>query len=69
MITMGYLEQHDLLVRWIGDLEVNATSDLHEDEILDTKIEIQGGTICWVPGEKRDEFIKKMQALVNEYRI
>lgn len=69
MIKMEDLQKKDSLVKWIGDLEVNVTSDIYDGKILDTQIEIEGGTLCWVCGEQRQEFIEKMQALVNEYRI
>lgn len=62
-------EQKDLLVKWVGDLEVKATSDVFDGEILDTKIEIQGGTLCWVSGSVREEFLKKLNELIAEYRI
>lgn len=62
-------EQKDLLVKWVGDLEVNATSDVFDGEILDTKIEIQGGTLCWVAGSVWEEFLKKLNDIIAEYRI
>jgi len=62
-------QKKDLLVKWVGDLEVNATSDVFDGEILDTKIEIQGGTLCWVAGSAREEFLKKLNDIIAEYRI
>ncbi len=53
----------------LGNLKITATSEVHLGEILDTKIEIDGGVLCWVAGNECDEFIDKIQALIIQYRI
>ena len=54
----------------IGNLEAKAFSDLDFDgTLLDTKIEISGGVLCWVEGAKRDEFFKEINSVIKFYQI
>ena len=56
-------EQH-----YIGDeLTCEMKIDHIDGEKLDTQIEIDG--TFWVCGSKRIEFIDKLAALIDEYRI
>ncbi len=57
------------ITKQVGDLQITATSEVYFGELLDTTIEIEGGIMCCVAGNEREEFIQKMQELINKYRI
>lgn len=52
----------------IGDLPARLTIDVIAGGATDTKIEIGGGTLCWVSGEKWQEFINELNKIINKYR-
>lgn len=53
-----------------GDnLTINCESEVSDGILLDTKVTIEAGCLCWVSGEERDEFIAKMQEIIDKYRI
>lgn len=54
---------------YLGDLNVKLTSDYIDGKTLDTRVEIEAGTLCWIAGEQRDEFFAKMNELISHYRI
>ena len=53
----------------IGDVELIAESDVYEREVWDTKIILEGYTLCWVTGEDKKHFIMELKRLVEDYRI
>lgn len=54
----------------IGRLNANLKSEVYPDmPIGDTNVEVEGKTLCWVSGKQRDEFIEKLNELINEYEI
>ncbi len=59
-ITITYKEE-------LGNLTAVVTSEVHDGRVLDTKIEIEGQSLCWVSGEQKDEFLNKMKELIEEY--
>ncbi len=38
-------------------------------EYLDTRIQINGDTLCWVSYPELDDFVKELQAVISKYRI
>jgi hypothetical protein len=54
---------------YLGELNVKLTAEIYDGRTLDTKVEIEAGTLCWICGEQRDEFFMKMNELIKEYRI
>lgn len=54
---------------FVGRLMLMAVSDVYDGELGETEIIIEGGTLCGVSGDKRNEFIEKLQKLINEYSI
>jgi len=59
-----YTEKH-----FIGDLEIMFQGEQWEKEILDTKVTINGECLCWVTWNQKEEFLKKLQDTIEEYRI
>ncbi len=55
--------------RQIGDVNVNVESDKIDGEILDTAIQVEPGVICWIAGNKIDEFFQELNNVVQKYRI
>lgn len=55
--------------KYIGDAPATLTIDIIDGQILDTKVEINNLTLCWVAGNQRQEFIDKLNEIINEYRI
>ena len=53
----------------IGGITVQTDSEIDEGNVMDTKVLVSDGVLCWVAGENRETFIKKLQALVEEYCI
>lgn len=37
--------------------------------ILDTKVTINGETLCWISWPEKDEFQKKLNDLIHQYSI
>lgn len=36
---------------------------------LDTKVEIEGGTLCWISLPDKDKFVQELEAVISKYRI
>ena len=55
----------------IGDVVIKASSETYLNTLLDTKIEIlpDGGTLCWIAGITRENFIQELKQLIEKYRI
>lgn len=57
----------------LGHLTVTLTSEIVEDKLLDTKVEIEGGVMCWIHGADRELFASELSdalnAIVDKYRI
>ena len=53
----------------IGDLTAQLYSEIVDNEILDTRVTIESGLICWVAGSERDNFIKALNEVISNYRI
>ena len=39
------------------------------DPILDTKVILNGETLCWIEWEKKEEFAKKLNEVLSQYMI
>jgi hypothetical protein len=37
--------------------------------ILDTKVEIEAGTLCWITWKDKEIFLLELHALINKYAI
>ncbi len=37
--------------------------------ILDTKVSINGETLCWITWKDKDQFISKINNIIDEYQI
>lgn len=59
-----YTETHQL-----GDLEVKFEGEQWDREILDTRVTINGVTLCWIVWENREAFLDALQAVIQLYRI
>lgn len=54
----------------LGDeVKFTAISEWDGARRMDTKILLAGKQLCFVSGEEYQEFLDKLQNLVNEYRI
>lgn len=52
-----------------SQLTITLTGENYGDGPLDTRVEIQGGTLCWVSWPESDEFLKELNDLINKYAI
>jgi hypothetical protein len=48
---------------------VELISDVDGSQILDTKVEMGSGTLCWISGEAIDTFTKELQDVIDKYKI
>lgn len=53
----------------INDLEILFTSDVYDGQILDTKVEINGETLCWIAGEGIQNFSSELKKLIQTFSI
>ena len=57
----------------LGNLTLTLTSEVRDEQMLDTKVEIEAGTICWICGEDREKFAAELSEalnkIVDKYRI
>ncbi len=53
----------------VGDLEIKLVCDFYFGDYLDTRVVINGQTLCTIGGTERNEFISELQELVNRFRI
>lgn len=53
----------------VGNTEVMLICDFYFGEYLDTKVVINGQTICTIEGSKRLAFIEDLNRVVNKYQI
>lgn len=53
----------------LGRLGVRLVIDRIDGVDCDTEVEIEAGTLCWVSGEKRNEFLGKLNQIIAEYQI
>ncbi len=56
-------------IKSIGDLEIKFAGEEWEKEILDTKVTINGKQLCWVVWREKEEFLRKLNNIIGEYRI
>lgn len=56
-------------IKHIGKLQAVLTSDVYDGELLDTKVWVEEGVLCWVAGSDREEFIKELNEIIEKYRI
>jgi len=52
-----------------GDSEIQTISDIEDNEYMDTTILINGSYVCTIAGNTLNEFIIKIQTIVNDYKI
>lgn len=48
---------------------LSATSEWVNNKRMDTDIRMGSESLCWISGAEYEEFIAKLQNLINEYRI
>ena len=53
----------------IGGTSMRVTSDVYDNAVLDTTIEINPGFLCTVKGEDLNTFINEIHAIINKYKI
>jgi hypothetical protein len=53
----------------IGNLPVKMISDFEYGGHMDTRIFIQGGTLCYIAGNDRERFINAINEVIQRYRI
>ena len=53
----------------IGGTSMRVTSDVYDNVVLDTTIEINPGFLCTVKGEDLNTFINEIHAIINKYKI
>lgn len=54
---------------FIGRMEFVFISEMANNKEVDTKVTTDGGTLCFISGQEKDEFIKEFKALIEKYRI
>lgn len=54
---------------YIGDIPAVVKCERCEGELLDSKVEIEGGTICWITWGDRESFFNDLNQLISKYRI
>lgn len=57
----------------LGHLTLTLTTETRGEQRLDTKVEIEGGTMCWIHGDDCEKFASELSAALNQivdkYRI
>lgn len=53
----------------IGRRNVTLESDVIDGALFDTKVTIDAGTLCFIPGNKRDDFVDEINAVIDKYKI
>jgi len=66
---MEDLIQHTTIYRFIGDAKFAFTTEWIENSKTDTKVSLNGDIICFISPDKINEFSKKLEDLINDYRI
>lgn len=53
----------------IGNVTCILTSDYECGELLDTRVLIESGTLCYIAGSEIDKFLKEINDVIQKYRI
>ncbi len=54
----------------IGDLQIRFESEVWPgSKPADTKVFVNGGLLCWICYDEIDDFLNKMNQVVNDHRI
>lgn len=51
------------------NLSLSLTVEMDNGNEYDTRVQIEGGTLCWVSGPERHNFINELNELIAKYRI
>lgn len=58
--------------KYIGELPILFEGEHYKGDkhgILDTKVSINEKMLCWIIWKDRDEFLRKINNVIDEYRI
>jgi hypothetical protein len=55
--------------RLLGNLVIKLTSDVEDGEIMDTKVEIEGKTLCVIAGVDINNFLNALNSIILQFRI
>lgn len=58
------------VTKTFGELEIKLEGEQYRGQpILDTRVSIDGKTVCWISWENKDEFIEELQEPIRKYCI
>ncbi len=55
--------------RMIGHINAELKTEIIDGKKMDTCVSFNGHALCWISGSTIDEFLCKLENLVDEYRI
>jgi hypothetical protein len=50
-------------------VRIKLESDKYDGELLDTKVSVEAGTICWIAGSNIESFLKELDDVIQKYAI
>jgi hypothetical protein len=54
----------------LGDLRITMVGERYYPQpIMDTSVNIEGGNICYITWDQKDEFIREINLVIEKYRI
>lgn len=56
--------------RFLGDQNLKFEGEQYKGmPVLDTRVTILEGTVCWISWKDREAFVKELNATIEKYRI
>ncbi len=53
-----------------GNLRLTLSGEQYKgQDVLDTKVEIEAGTICWITWKDKEKFLSELKAVIDKYAI
>ena len=64
------IHQHSEIINHGSNLRITFKGEQYKGmPVLDTKVEIEGGTLCYITWEEKENFFTELQALIDRYAI
>jgi hypothetical protein len=64
------IHKHNTNLSHGSELKLTFSGEQYKgQDVLDTRVEIESGTICWITWKDRDKFIDELNELIAKYAI
>jgi len=56
-------------VAQIGDIRGNTITVVDDGKLLDTKVLLHSGVLCWITHDSKDKFLEEINEVITKYRM